>query len=171
MAEQNPMFEIEIEKLVLNCGGTEDKLKKSIKLLETITERKASRIKSTKRMPAFGISPGKESGCKVTIRDKDQIMNLLRRFFAALDNKISKKQITENYLSFGIKEYIEIPGMEYDRDIGILGFEASLIFKRKGKRVKFRKIRKGKYPKKQQVTKQEIIDFLIKHFNLEVIQI
>ena len=31
---ENKMREIEIEKLVLNCGGTEDKLEKSIKLLE-----------------------------------------------------------------------------------------------------------------------------------------
>ena len=62
------MRNIEIEKIVLNCGGIEDKLERSIKLLEIITKRKVQTIKSTRRLPGFGISPGKKSGCKVTIR-------------------------------------------------------------------------------------------------------
>lgn len=167
----NRMEELEIEKLVLNCGGTEDKLEKSIRLLKMITaNRKIYQIKSTKRIPSFGISPGKKSGCKVTIRNKEKIMDLLKRFFAALDNKIKRKQITENHISFGICEYIEIPGLEYNREIGILGFEASLVFKRKGKRVKMRKIKKGKYPKKQNITEKEIADFLIKNLGIEVVE-
>ena len=169
--KNNIMQEIEIEKMVLNCGGTEDKLEKSIKLLKMIAkDRKIFEIRSTRRIPAFGISPGKKSGCKVTIRDKKEIIELLKRFFAALDNEIKEKQITENHVSFGISEYIEVPGLEYNRDIGILGFEASLVFKRKGKRVKIKKIKKGKYPKKQNVTKKEITDFLIKHLGLEVVE-
>ena len=167
----NPMREIEIEKLVLNCGGTDDKLEKAAKLLKMITkDRIVHQIKSKKRIPAFGISPGKKSGCKVTIRDKEKIIDLLKRFFAALDNELKKKQITENHVSFGIREYIEVPGLEYDREIGILGFEASLVFKRKGKRVKMRKIKRGKYPKRQSVTAQEITDFLIKNFGVEIVE-
>jgi len=162
------MREIEIEKIVLNCGGIEDKLEKSEKLLKMITGRKIQRIKSSKRIPTFGISPGKESGCKVTMRNQEEIKNLLKKLFAARDNKISQKQITENNASFGIREYIEIPGLEYNREIGMLGLEISIVFKRKGKRVKLRKIKQGKYPKKQNVTKQEITDFLKKNFKLEV---
>lgn len=165
---ENIMRQIEIEKMVLNCGGVEEKLERSIKLLELITKRKVYVIKSSKRIPDFGISPGKKSGCKVTIRDKKEIIELLKRFFAAEDNRISKKQIKENHASFGIKEYIEIPGMEYHRDIGILGFEIDIVFTRKGKRVKIRKIKRGKYPKRQIVRPEEIIDFLEKNFNLEV---
>jgi len=166
---QNPMREIEIEKMVLNCGGIGDKLEKSVKLLEMITKRKIQRLKSTRRIPAFAIAPGKESGCKVTIRDQEKIKNLLKRFFAVLENEISGKKITENHFAFGIPEYIEIPGLEYDRDVGILGFEVDVVFKRKGKRVKMKKIKKGKYPKKQNVTKQEIIDYLIKNFEMEIL--
>lgn len=169
--KKNPMREIEIEKLVLNCGGTEEKLERSVKLLKMITkDRTVHQIKSNKRIPAFGISPGKKSGCKVTIRDKEKIKDLLKRFFAALDNEIKRKQIRENQLSFGVNEYIEIPGLEYDREIGILGLEASLVFKRKGKRVKMRKIKRGKYPKKQAVNEEEIIDFLNKNFKLEIVE-
>jgi large subunit ribosomal protein L5 len=168
METQNPMREIEIEKMVLNCGGIEDKFEKSLKLLEMITKRKVNIRKSQKRIPTFNISPGKKSGCRVTIRDKNEIITLLKRFFAAIDNKLSKKQVMDNHFSFGIKEYIEIPGLEYNRDIGILGFEVDVSFKRKGKRVKFRKIKKGKYPKRQAVTKEEIIEFLKKNLKLGV---
>ncbi len=164
----NKMQEIEIEKMVLNCGGIEDKFEKSLKLLQMITKRKPDVRKSHKRIPTFNISPGKKSGCRVTIRSKDEIIALLKRFFAAVDNRLSQKQITENHFSFGIKEYIEIPGLEYNREIGILGFEADVSFKRKGKRVKERKIKKGKYPKRQAVTKEEITEFLKKNLKLEV---
>ncbi len=167
---QNKMREIEIEKIVLHCGGIDDKLERSKKLLEKITGgKKIYVVKSTRRIPEFGISPRKQSGCKITLRNKDEINNLLKRFFSSFDNRISERQITENQVCFGINEYIEVPGFDYEREIGILGFEVMIVFKRKGKRVKMRKIKKGKYPKKQEVTKEEIIDFLTKHFGLEVV--
>ena len=160
------MREIEIEKMVINCGGIGEKLERSVKLIEMMTNRKVCKIKSKKRIPAFGISPGKESGCKVTIRDKEKIDDLLKKFFAALDNKLSAKNITANHVSFGIREYVEVPGLEYKREIGILGFEVSIVFTRKGKRVKIRKIKQGRYPKKQDIAREEMINFLIKHYNL-----
>lgn len=168
--QKNPMREIEIEKMVINCGGTEDKLEKSIKLLKMITgDRKIYQVSSTRRIPAFGISPGKKSGCKVTLRDKDQIVELLKRFFAAVDNQLSNKKIVKNQFNFGIREYIEIPGLEYNRDIGILGFDVSVIFQRKGKSVKMKKIKQGKYPSRQSVTKEEIIEYLAKYVGVEII--
>ena len=77
-------------------------------------------VRSTRRIPTFGISPGKKSGAKITIRDKVKIKELLERFFVSMDNELPKKQITTNQVCFGIPEYIEIPGLEYNRDmIGI----------------------------------------------------
>lgn len=163
------MREIEIEKIILHCGGTEDKLEKSIRLLEKITgNKKIFIVQSKKRYPAFGIAPGKKSGCKITIRDKAKIKDLLTRFFESFDNEILKKQIVENQFCFGVHEYIEVPGLEYERDLGILGFEVMVVFTRKGKRVKLKKTKRGSYPKKQEVTKEEIVEYLIKNFGLEV---
>ena len=165
----NPMQEIEIEKMVLHCGGTEDKLEKSIKLLEMITgSKKIYVVRSTRRIPTFGISPGKKSGAKITIRDKEKINGLLERFFASMDHELPIKQITTNQVCFGIHEYIEVPGLEYDRDIGISGFEVMLVFKRKGKSVKLRKIKRGKYPKRQDVSKEEIVSYMEDKFELEI---
>ena len=169
MKNKNPMQEIEIEKMVLHCGGTEDKLEKSIKLLEMITgSNKIYVVKSTRRIPTFGISPGKKSGAKITIRNQSKIKELLERFFVSMDNELPKKQITTNQVCFGIPEYIEVPGLEYDRDIGITGFEVMLVFKRKGKSVKMRKIKKGKYPKRQGVSKDEIVNYMENKFSLEM---
>jgi large subunit ribosomal protein L5 len=139
---ENYMRTIEIEKVILNCGGVGDKLDSSVKLLEKITGKKVAVTKSTKRIPNFGISPGKKSGCRVTIRNKQEIVNVLKRLLFAVENKIAIKKIVENHFSFGIREYIEIPGLEYDRDIGMLGLDTTVVFKRKGKRVMLEKLNK-----------------------------
>lgn len=165
--QKNIMQEIEIEKIVLNCGGTGEKLDKSVRLLQEITNKKPKRIKSKKRIPSFGVRPDLETGCKVTLRGKEMIP-LLKRLFLAGENSISKKKVEENHVSFGIEEYITIPEISYQREIGMLGLEVSIVFKRKGKRVKLKKIKRGKYPKRQGVTKQEIIHYLNKNFGVEV---
>jgi large subunit ribosomal protein L5 len=170
MENKNKMRDIEIEKMILHCGGTEDKHDKSMKLLEMVTGGKIYVVKSTKRIPAFGISPGKKSGCKITIRNTEKIKELLQRFFASFDNELSGKKISINQVCFGIPEYIEVPGLPYDRDIGILGFEVMLVFKRKGKRTKMKKIKQGRLPEKQNVTIEEIKEYLIKEFEVEVLE-
>ncbi|MGD9275710.1 MAG: 50S ribosomal protein L5 [Candidatus Pacearchaeota archaeon] len=167
MAEQNKMREIKIEKVVLNVGGIGDDLEKGYKLLEFLTNRKPAKMKSTKRIPTIGIRPGLEIGAVVTIRKGKT--ELLKRMLATVDNQIKKKQISENNFSFGIKEYIEIPGIEYRRDIGIRGFDVTVVFKRAGRRVKLRKIKKGKIPKKQIISREEIIKFMESEFQVEFV--
>jgi len=164
MAE-NKMREIKIEKVVLSVGGTAEELEKGIKLLNFLTRGEPARIKSKKRIPTFGVRPGLEVGAVITLR-KD-IKEFLKKMLATVDNELRKKQISENNFSFGIKEYIEIPGIEYQRDIGIRGFDVTVVFKRTGRRVKLRKIKKGKTPKRQKITKEEIIKFLEDNFQVE----
>ncbi len=88
---------------------------------------------------------------------------------AAENNTLKRKQISENTFSFGIKEYIEIPGVEYQRDIGIRGLDVTVTFKKSGKRVKLKKIKKGKFPKRQRVSKEEIIKFMEEKFNTKFV--
>ena len=159
MKENNVMREIKIEKLILSIGAVKNELEKACKLLQKITGRKPVIRKSKRRIPGFDVRPGLEVGCMVTIRKKE-IIPLLKKLFKAGENKIKRKQICDNFFSFGIPEYIEIPGMEYDREIGIIGLDVSVVFSRKGKRVKIKKIKRGKFPRKQDVTKEEIIKFL-----------
>ena len=152
------MREIKIEKVVLSVGGTEDDLEKGFKLLGMLTGGKPAKMKSNKRIPSWSVRPNLEVGAVVTIRKNPE--EILKRMLVAIDNVLKKKQISENNFSFGVKEYIEIPGVEYQRDIGIIGFDVTVVFKRTGRRVKLRKIKKGKIPKRQMISKDEIIKFM-----------
>lgn len=158
----NPMRKIRIDKIVFSVGGTGEYLSKGVKLLEIITECKPKVTRSRKRIPGFGVRPGLEVGAVVTIRkDADKI---LKKMLIAIDNVLKKKQISTNNFSFGIEEYIEIPGMEYNRELGIMGFDITVVFKRTGRRVSLRKQQKGKIPAKQKISKEEIIKFMEDNF-------
>ena len=118
---ENIMRTIKIEKVVLSVGGTAEDLEKGFKLLELLTGKKPAKMKSKKRIPSLGVRPGLEIGAVVTIR-KD-MNEILKKMLLAEGNVLKKKQMSENNFSFGVKEYIEIPGIEYQREIGIMGFD------------------------------------------------
>ncbi|MBA7617052.1 hypothetical protein ES703_24357 [subsurface metagenome] len=163
----NPMREIKIEKIVLSIGGTGEELEKGFELLKLLTGRTPAKMKSRKRIPSLGVRPKLEVGAVVTIRKNPE--ETLRKMLSTLDNILKKSQISENNFSFGIKEYIEIPGTEYQRDIGIRGLDVTVTFKRAGRRVKLKKIKKGKIPKRQAVTREEIIKFMEENFKTKFI--
>lgn len=156
------MREIKIEKVVLNISGIGDYLEKGFKLLQFLTGRKPAKTKSKKRIPSLGVRPGLEIGAVVTIRKNSE--EILRKMLSAIGNSLKENQISENNFSFGIKEYIEIPGTEYQREIGIMGLDVTVVFKRTGRRVQIKKIKKGKIPKRQRISKEEIIKFMEKNF-------
>tara|TARA_Y100000310_G_C20089621_1_gene537625 strand:- start:50 stop:559 length:510 start_codon:yes stop_codon:yes gene_type:complete len=160
--KMNVMREIKMEKVVLSIGGTAENLEKGVKLLKLITGKKPAKMKSNKRIPSLGVRPGLEIGAVVTVRKGKE--ELLKKILVAKDNILRKKQMSENNFSFGIKEYIEIPGIEYQREIGIIGFDVTVVFKRSGRRVKLKKIKKGRIPKRQIISKEEIIKFMEDNF-------
>jgi large subunit ribosomal protein L5 len=159
MNKENVMRKIKIEKVLLSSGATGDSLAKAKKLLEFVSGGKAQILQSRKRIPEFDVRPGLEVGTRITLRGEKAI-DLLKRLLGAIDNEVSKKHISENHFSFGIKEYIEIPGIEYQRDIGIRGFNVTVVFARAGLRVKRKKIKSGEVPKKQFISKEEIMNYM-----------
>jgi large subunit ribosomal protein L5 len=163
----NPMKEIKIEKVILSVGGTGENLEKDVKLLKILTGRKPAKKKTRKRIPSLGVRPKLEVGALVTIRKNPE--ETLKKMLAAENNTLRKKQISENTFSFGIKEYIEIPGVEYQRDIGIRGLDVTVTFKRAGKRVRLKRAKKGKLPKRHKISKEEIIKFVEEKFGTEFI--
>jgi len=164
--KENNMRKIAIEKVVLSVGGVAGELEKGVLLLKIIGEnQKVSKTQSTKRIPSLGVRPGLEIGAVITIRkDMDK---MLKRLLSSVNNKLSRKQISTNNFSFGIHEYIEIPGIEYQREIGIKGLDVTVVFKRSGRRVRLRKIKRGKIPLRQVITRKEIIKFMEDNFGTE----
>jgi large subunit ribosomal protein L5 len=164
----NPMQEVRIEKVTLNIGtgGPGELLDKAMKLLNTITSAKPVPTKSKKRIPTWGIRPGLQIGCKVTIRKK-KAEELLKRLLVAKENRLLPSNIDNTgNLSFGLQEYIDIPDVEYDISIGIIGLEVAVTLEKPGYRIKKRQLQKKKIPHKHQVTKEEAIKFMEKKFNV-----
>ena len=162
------MREIKLGKVILNIGGTGEKLEKGFILLQKLSGKKPIKIKATKRIPTWDVRPGLEVGTKVTLRGKEA-EKILRKLLPAINNTVKEKQIKDNFVSFGIAEYIEIPGMEYIREVGIMGLEVTAVFTRAGKRIEKKKIKKGK-TKRQIVTAGEIEDILINKFQLNILR-
>jgi len=165
MNKDNTTRKIRIEKVVLSVGGTAEQLEKGFKLLKLLTGRTPAKMKSHKRIPSFGVRPNLEVGAVVTIRKDTN--DILKRMLTAIENKLRRKQISVNNFSFGIKEYIEIPGMDYQRDIGVIGLDVTVVFKRAGRRVGLRKIKRGKVSPRQKIEREEIIKFMEENFQTE----
>ncbi|MSS74097.1 50S ribosomal protein L5 [Candidatus Pacearchaeota archaeon] len=165
----NIMRTPKLVRVVLSAGAVDKELEKAKKLLEMISERKAQITKagSRTRIPAFGVRPKMELGTCVTLRGKAAI-EILRKLLGAIDNQLKESQIDKNNFSFGINEYINIPGMKYIREIGIRGFNVTVVFERAGVRVKRRKIKTGRVPAKQHVTREEIMEFMKSNFKTGV---
>jgi len=163
------MQEIKLDKVVLNIavGNDEAKLTKAMKLLEIITGRKPIKTLAKKRIAAFKIRPGLPIGCKVTLR-KSKAKEMLIKLLEGVENKILAKQFNERGFSFGIKEYIQVPSIPYQRDIGILGFDVSVVFKKPGYRIQKRKIKPKKISKRHFIGKKELMEYAQKKFDIKI---
>lgn len=154
-----------ISKVVLSAGATGQDLVKAQKLLEILTKRKAQIIKSgpKRRIPELGVKPNMELGTRVTVRGNEGL-ELLKRLLGAIDNTLSTKSLASNHFSFGIEEYIDIPDMEYVRDIGIRGFNVTVVLERPGLRVKHKKIKRGVLPQRQNIPASEVMHVMEETF-------
>ena len=166
----NPMREIKIEKITLNVGAGKDqaKLEKGMLLLKNIASLTPVKTYTSKRIPEWGLRPGLPIGCKLTIR-KTAAEELLKRLLDAKENKLKKSQFDmEGNISFGIHEYIDIAGVKYDPQIGIMGLEVCVTLERPGFRIKRRSFKTRKIPPKHKIAKDEAIEFIKKKFNVGI---
>ena len=157
----NPMREIRIEKITLNVGigKSEDMLKKALILLQKLSPVKPVKTITKKRITGWGLRPGLAIGCKATIRENCPA--LLKRLLAAKENTLLTKNFDkEGNFSFGIPEYIDIEGLEYDPELKIMGLEAAITLERPGFRVKKRKLKPTKVGRKHEISKAEAILFV-----------
>ncbi|MFP4045477.1 MAG: 50S ribosomal protein L5 [Candidatus Aenigmatarchaeota archaeon] len=168
MTEKNPMREIKIEKVTLNIGVGEpgEELEKSKNLLEKLTEKTAKETQARKRS-AFGVSQGRNIGVMVTLRN-EEAEEFLEKALEVKDGKIDRENFTDNgNFSLGIEEHIDLPGAEYEPEIGIHGLDIAVTLIRPGYRIKKKKISKP-VGKSHKITKEEAMEFVKDKFNVEI---
>ncbi len=166
----NPMQQILVEKVTLNMGvgGPGDKLDKAMKLLKIISSSKPVSTSSNKRIPTWGVRPKLPIACKVTVRGK-KAEELLGRLLKAIDNTIPKRKFDKfGNFSFGIVEYIDIPGVPYDPSIGVIGLEVAVTLARKGFRIKRRARAASKVPARHKVNTTQAIEFMKTKYNVDL---
>ena len=163
------MKDIKIEKVTLNIGAGKDqaKLEKGLQLLNVIGKATPIKTITTKRIQEWGLRPGLPIGCKLTLR-KGKASGLLPNLLEAIDHKLQESQFDDNgNIAFGIKEYIEIPGVKYDPKIGIMGLQVCVTLERPGFRIKRRRIMARKIPPSHRISKKEAIEFMSKNFKVK----
>lgn len=166
---ENPMRRISMDKLTINIGAGEagSNLDKGKALLEK-TSGSTVVITKTRKRSTFGPAKGRPIGAKVTLRG-EKAMELLGKLLQAADNRLKPGQFDRNgNFSFGVKEYIHIPDMKYDPDIGIMGFDVAVTLTRPGFRVSRKRIRPGRIGKSHRITPEEAQKWVIKNFKVEV---
>ena len=163
------MRKIKVAKITLNIGAGKDEgmLKRGLVLLQKLSPLTPVKTMTKKRIPGWGLRPGLAIGCKVTIRKNSEA--LLKRLLVAKSNELPSSCF-DNYgnFSFGIPEYIDIEGLEYDPDLKIMGLEVAVSLERSGFRVKNKKIRPNRLGKKQNISKEEAIAFVHEQLGVEV---
>ena len=167
----NVMRQVRIEKITFNVGAGKDQslLEKGMLLLKNITSIDPVKTITKKRIPSWGLRPGLPVGCKITIRDAKKIQDLIERCLKAKNNTLTKSCFdTAGNVSFGVHEYIDVPGLEYDPKIGIIGFQLSITLERPGYSIKKRSTKTKNIGHKHQISQEDAIAFMQEKFNVKV---
>jgi large subunit ribosomal protein L5 len=171
MAQENKMRELILDKVTVNiCVGNDKQgMVKAEKLLRKITGKTPVKTAAKRRLAAFQIRPGLPIGYKVTLRGEDA-KKFLDWVLTSKGKKFNSSSIDNSgNFSIGFAEYLDLNGIKYDAEIGIMGFEVMVTFKRPGYRIKNRLIKKAKVPQRHRVTKEEVINYMKENFAVEVL--
>jgi len=166
----NKMREIIIEKVTVNIGVGEpgEKLDQAKDLLSRIAEdRKPIETQAKRREPAFKLRKGLSIGSKVTLRDA-AAKSFLEKALTARRKTLKESNFDrQGNFAFGIREYIDFPGVKYDPSIPMFGFDVCVSLTRRGRRVSVRKLRPAVIGKKHRITKEEAMEFVKNAFDVK----
>ncbi len=170
MAQQNPMREIRVGKVVVNIGlgKSGEAIERGKKVLEQVTGQRPAQTRAKRSVRDFGIHKGEPIGVVVTVRG-DETSALIGKLLAAREKKLQESCFdSRGSVSFGIREHIEIPGIRYDPAIGILGMNVSILLERPGFGVARRSRRTSRVGRAHLVTRDEAIQYFKDNFGVAV---
>merc|ERR1711879_1017969 len=154
--EDNPMRNIEIDKVVINCsvGEAGDKILKACKVLKDLTNQDPVTSKCKYTIRSFGVRRGDKIACHVTVRG-EKAKEILERGLKVKEYELVKGCFSDNgHFGFGIQEHIDL-GIRYDPYTGIFGMDFYVVLKKPGFRVSRRKRGRSRIGNAQKITKEE----------------
>ena len=146
-----------IEKIILNMGLGEDasdgkKLKACIDDLALITGQKPVVTKFKKSISNFKTRKGSNAGAKVTLRSSkmyefiDRLINIALPRIKDFRGLSSKGIDKSNNYSFGIKEHIVFPEVNFDKVDKIRGLDITMVTSSKSKQGTLELLKEFNFP-------------------------
>ncbi|MFB6158219.1 MAG: 50S ribosomal protein L5 [Candidatus Nanohalobium sp.] len=165
---ENPMKEIKVAKVTVNISeeNVGDQVEAAYDLIEKITGKEPVWVESKEGAKTFGNRQGLNIGAMVTLRGEDAV-DFLEKVRPAIE-ELNASAFSDGNFAFGISEYIDVPGVDYDADIGMKGFEVNVVLERPGYRVKKRDHKPSEIGGSHKVSNDEAIEFAESKLGFEV---
>lgn len=168
--KSHPMRAPRISSVTVNIGvgAPGEKLNRALAVLENLTKQKPVATLAKKNVRDFSIRVGERIGAKVTLR-KNKALDFLKKALEVVEYRIPISHFDPyGNVSFGIKEHIELPGAEYDPEVGIFGMDVCIALERPGYRIKRRRNYRRKIPPSHRLTREEAVLYMKKNFGVKV---
>jgi len=168
---ESQMKKISVAKVVLNMGvgKSGEPIERAKRALEQISGQQPSPRNARATQRDWGVHKGEPIGVAVTVR-KQPAIDLIKRLFAAKGNQIKGSSFDDfGNLSFGIREHIDIPGVKYDPNIGIVGLNVSISLTRPGFNIRVRSKHKASIGNEHKITAEDAKGFLTREFGVQVV--
>ena len=146
-----------LEKIILNMGLGEDasdgkKLKACVDDMALISGQKPITTKFKKSISNFKTRKGTNAGVKVTLRSQkmyefiDRLVNIALPRIKDFRGLSIKGIDSSNNFSFGIKEHIVFPEVNFDKVDKIRGLDITIVTKSKSREGTFEMLKEFNFP-------------------------